>query len=109
MLSMLIMINAENKIEEVLKKLGARLKVARLARNESQEVLAARIGLTRQSYAKMEKGTGSVPIANWLAASDILGRLDTWQDVFAGQEDLFEQYERKQHKRKRASSGRGKK
>ena len=106
---MLIMINAENKIEEVLKKLGARLKVARLARNESQEVLAARIGLTRQSYAKMEKGTGSVSIANWLAVSDILGRLDTWQDVFAGQEDLFEQYERKQHKRKRAGSGRSKK
>ncbi len=106
---MLIMINAENKIEEVLKKLGARLKAARLARNESQEIFAARIGLTRQSYAKMEKGTGSVPIVNWLAASDILGLLDTWQEVLAGQEDLFEQYERKQHKRKRASSGRGKK
>nr|MBF0222011.1 helix-turn-helix transcriptional regulator [Desulfobulbaceae bacterium] len=102
------MVNTDGKLGEVLEMLGARLKDARLSRNESQEVFAARIGLTRQSYAKMEKGAGVVPIANWLVASDILGRLDTWQDVLTGQEDLFVQYKKKQQKRKRASRSEGK-
>ncbi len=97
------MINSSNEIAEVLRQLGERLREARLVRNETQETFAARIGLTRQSYAKMEKGAGSVPIASWLAASDILGRLKSWQDVLAENKDLFEQYEKKQKKRKRAS------
>jgi len=91
---MLTMINNDEKIFYLLKEIGDRLKAARLARNESQEVFAARIGLTRQSYSKMEKGTASVPIGSWLAASDILNRLDTWQGVLAEKTDLFEQFTR---------------
>ena len=91
---MLTMINKDEKIFYLLKEIGDRLKAARLARNESQEVFAARIGLTRQSYSKMEKGTASVPIGSWLAASDILNRLDTWQGVLAEKTDLFEQFTR---------------
>ncbi|MCP3931565.1 MAG: helix-turn-helix transcriptional regulator, partial [Bacteroidetes bacterium] len=56
------MINKDEEIFLLLKEIGNRLKAARLARNESQEIFAARIGLTRQSYSKMEKGTASVPI-----------------------------------------------
>lgn len=98
------MINKDEKISRLLTVIGDRLKVARLARNESQEMFAARIGLTRQSYSKMEKGTASVPIGSWLAASDILNRLDTWQGVLAEKADLFEQFERKQMTRQKASS-----
>ncbi len=104
---MLSMINSNNEIVEILQQLGRRLKEARLARNETQAVFAARIGLTRQSYAKMEKGEGAVPLASWLAASDILGRLDTWKNVLSEEKDLFEQYEKKQQKRKRASRRKG--
>ena len=100
---MLTMVNNNSEISEILHQLGRRLKEARLARNETQEIFAARIGLTRQSYAKMENGKGSVPLINWLTASDILGCLDTWQDVLAGKRDLFEQYEKEQRIRKRAS------
>lgn len=106
---MLIMININCNAESVLKQLGDRLKKTRLARNESQDEFAARIGLTRQSYSKMENGVASVPIGYWLAASDILGRLLTWQEVLAEKEDLFEQFERRGQKRKRASGRRAKK
>lgn len=101
---MLNMINKNEKIFHLLKDIGGRLKAARLASNESQEVFAARIGLTRQSYSKMEKGAASVPIGSWLAASDILNRLDTWQGVLAEKTDLFEQFERKQLARQKAGS-----
>lgn len=90
-------------IEPTLEQLADRLKKARLARNESQEVFGARLGLTRQTYSKMEKGVPSVPIGYWLAASEILDRLQTWQEVLAEKEDLFEQFQRKKLKRKRAS------
>lgn len=104
---MLIMIYINDDISVVLNSLGKRLKDARLARNETQEVFAARIGITRQSYARMEKGVGAVPLGNWLAASDILGRLDTWQDVLKESKNLFELYESKQQKKKRASGKKG--
>ena len=90
-------------IEPTLEQLADRLKKARLARNESQEVFGARLGLTRQTYSKMEKGVPSVPIGYWLVASEILDRLQTWQEVLAEKEDLFEQFQRKKLKRKRAS------
>lgn len=101
------MINVNDSVDSLLKQLGDRLKQARLARNESQNVFAARIGLTRQSYSKMEKGVASIPIGHWLAASDILDRLQTWQEVLVERDDLFEQFEQQRLKRKRASGTRG--
>jgi|WetSurMetagenome_2_1015567.scaffolds.fasta_scaffold1608081_1 transcriptional regulator with XRE-family HTH domain len=96
-------------IEFIVGQLADRLRSARLARNESQEVFGARIGLTRQTYSKMEKGAVSVPIGYWFAASEILGRLQTWQVVLAEQEDLFEQFASKKVTRQRASRKRKKK
>ena len=101
------MINVNEDVESLLKQLGDRLKRARLACNESQDVFSARIGLTRQSYSKMEKGVASIPIGYWLAVSDILDRLQTWQEVLVEREDLFEQFEQQKLKRKRASRTRG--
>ncbi len=106
---MLNMINKEKEISRLLKEIGDRLKAARLARNESQEIFAARIGLTRQSYSKMEKGTASVPIGSWLAASSILNRLDTWQGVLAEKTDLFAQFDRQQLTRQKASGRKSRK
>lgn len=100
------MINIITDSQDVLKMLGQRLKDARLARNESQEIFAARIGLSRQSYAKMEKGEGNTPIINWILATDIVGHIETWDNVLAEKQDLFKQYEQIQQKRKRASGKR---
>jgi transcriptional regulator with XRE-family HTH domain len=96
-------------IESLLKQLGQRLKEARLARNESQELFAQRLGLTRQSYSRMEKGSPQTLIGNWLAASSILGRLDDWQEILAEREDLFAKYEKKGSKRQRAGGRRKRK
>ncbi|MEA1933831.1 MAG: helix-turn-helix transcriptional regulator [Thermodesulfobacteriota bacterium] len=100
------MFNNDTNIESLLKQLGQRLKEARLARNESQELFAQRLGLTRQSYSRMEKGSPQTLIGNWLAASSILDRLDDWQDVLAEKEDLFAKFEKKSSKRQRAGGRR---
>ncbi len=103
------MINNNPDIESLLKQLGQRLKETRLSRNESQEVFAQRLGLTRQSYSRMEKGSFQTLIGNWLAASSILGRLDDWQEILAEKENLFAKFEKKSSKRQRAGGKRKKK
>ena len=102
------MFDKDINIETLLKQLGRRLKEARLARNESQELFAQRLGMTRQSYSRMEKGSPQTLIGNWLAASSILGRLDDWKDILAEKEDLFARYEKKSSKRQRAGGKRKK-
>ncbi|MFO7963091.1 MAG: helix-turn-helix domain-containing protein [Desulfobacterales bacterium] len=103
------MFNDNIDIESLLKQLGQRLKEARLSRNESQELFAQRIGLTRQSYSLMEKGSLQTMIGNWLAASSILGRLDDWKNILAEKEDLFAEFEKKSSKRQRAGGKRKRK
>jgi len=103
------MINNKNSIESLLQQLGERLRGARLARNESQELFAQRLGLTRQSYSKMEKGSPQTLIGKWMEASSLLDRLDGWLDVLAPKEDLFAKLERKTSKRQRAGGSRKKK
>ena len=93
----------------MLLQLGERLKEARLARNESQDLFAQRLGLTRQTYSKMEKGSPHTLLDNWLEASSILGQLDGWQEVLAPKEDLFTKFKRKTGKRQRAGGKRKKK
>jgi len=101
------MINKNSEEDTILLKLADRLKGARLARNDSQEVFAARLGITRQSYSKMEKGIASVPIGYWLSASKILGRLQSWQAVLEERENLFARFDQQTTKRKRAGGRRG--
>jgi DNA-binding XRE family transcriptional regulator len=96
------MFNTNLNSDSLLKQLGLRLKKARLARNESQELFAQRLGITRQSYGKMEKGAPRTPIGNWLTACSILGRLEGWGAVLAEPEDLFAQIEENIAKRQRA-------
>lgn len=103
---MFIMNNIDIGTDVLLKQLGDRLKESRLSRNESQEIFAGRLGMTRQSYSRMEKGSPSTPIGNWLTACVILGRLDGWNDVLVAQEDLFTQFERIKEKRQRAGGTR---
>jgi len=96
------MIDIREQTEAVLRQLAQRLRQARLQRNESQEIFAARLGLSRQSYSKMENGVATTPIGVWLAASALLGRLTSWEGVLAEQENLFERFEQQKTVRKRA-------
>ena len=103
------MITNEQNVASLLLRLGEKLKEARLARNESQELFAQRLGLTRQSYSKMEKGSPQTLIGKWLEASSILGRLEGWQEVLAPKENLFAKLKRETSKRQRAGGKRKKK
>lgn len=89
--------------EEILRQMAQRLRTARLQRNESQEIFAARIGISRQTYIKMEGGVATIPIGHWLTASSLLDRLESWRGVLAETDNLFERYEQQQVRRKRAS------
>jgi DNA-binding XRE family transcriptional regulator len=79
----------------LLKKLGRRLKQARILKRETQEDLGVRIGVSRQVIARMEKGDSSTQFDNWLNASEILGLLQTWDNVLLWPEDPFDKFDRK--------------
>lgn len=98
--------NIETSPQQILETLGKRLKRLRLTRNESQQLFASRIGLSRQSYAKMEQGSPNISIGHWLNACHILGKLDSWENILKEESNLFAQFEAEQSTRKRASSSR---
>lgn len=76
-----------------LQALGNRLREERLRRNESQQILAARIGVSRPTLCKMEAGDPTVQLGFWAAALDILGRAEEFEALLAPPEDLFAKYE----------------
>ncbi len=90
----------------LLRELGQRLKDTRLTKNESQELFAQRLSITRQTLAKMEQGSPQTQIGHWVEASNILGRLDGWFNLLVPTENLFEQYDHQQKKRKHATGTR---
>lgn len=100
------MLNDDTALHTCLVQLGERLKAARLARNESQEVFAQRLNLSRQTYSRMEQGFGQTMLINWLRASALLGSLDDWRKLLAPPEDLFARYEQQKAPRQRAGKKR---
>lgn len=90
--------------EDRLKTLGARLRGERLRRNETQQVFAARIGVSTPTLYKMECGDHRVQLGHWAVALEILGRVGDLDRLLAPAEDLFARYEQtKKTGRRRAS------
>lgn len=89
-----------------LKALGDRLRRLRLERNETQAVFAARIGTSIPTLLRMESGDPKVQFGFWVAALDVLGRLEDLSPVLAVT-DLFERLERSSQPRRKRASGRG--
>lgn len=83
-------------VERGLKELGSRLRVERLRNNESQEIFAARIGVSRQTLYRMEAGDPKVQLGYWAMALDVLGRAKELNALLAPPEDLFAKYEQTQ-------------
>ena len=91
-----------------LSQLGQQLRQERLKHNESQQLFAERLGISRQSYGKMEKGAATTPIGYWLKAATLLGLFENWQELIKPRNtNLFDRLLQEQTKRKRA--GRSKK
>lgn len=97
-----------NDEEAALKQLGERLEQWRLQRNESQESLAARIGISLVTYSKMTQGMSTVKIGYWVRALSLLsslGELDTLlkeQKSFFSERDKTKTVKQKRIKRKRS-------
>ncbi len=68
-------------VEDVLKRLGCNIRIARLRRKLSREELAERIGLSRYVLADIEKGKPTTAIAAYLGALWVLGFIRDMQDV----------------------------
>ena len=89
---------------EHLKRLGERLRQARIERNEMQQLFADRLGLSRPTLSRMESGDPRVSVGAWVKALSLLGRLDDLDLLLASEDDLFEQYERANRPHRRRAS-----
>lgn len=77
----------------ISQSLGMRLRQLRIKKNESQIIFAQRLGISRQTYGKMENGHLSIPIGLWISASLLLNIQDEWRQIFQDERNLFEQVE----------------
>lgn len=62
--------------EEILKTMGEQIKLARLRRNLSVELVAERAGISRASLWNVEKGSPSVAIGIYAAVLHALNNMD---------------------------------
>ena len=89
--------NIDNDQKETISHaMGDRLRQLRIRQNESQVIFAQRVGVSRQTYAKMENGNSSTPISLWIEASILLSHADDWTQIFKDHRSLFDQYDEQQ-------------
>ncbi len=69
------------KIEKKLEQLGERIKLARLRRKYSQEIVAKRAGISRPTLTAIENGVSTVSIGTYTMVMMILGLLDDFDKI----------------------------
>ena len=85
-------------ITEIIQSMSLQMRKARQLKNDRQKDLAARMGVSRLTIMKMEKGgaeAARVPLETWLKAAEHLDLLSTWDQVMTVQADPFELYDRR--------------
>jgi transcriptional regulator with XRE-family HTH domain len=97
------MISVED-VRHALAALGARLRAARLGRNEPMAVFAERIGVSVPTLRDMERGSATVQIGFWLHALWALDRIDEVSALLAEQESLIERAKRARSPARRRAS-----
>ena len=75
---------------QLLLSWGERLRRARVERNDSMKVFAARIGASEGTVRDMERGARTVQVGTWLNALSVLDRLEELEGVLAPRESLIE-------------------
>ncbi len=89
--------------EEKLKRIGQRIKKARLRRNISAETISNKAGISESTFYTIEHGVSTVSIGAYAAVLFVLG-LDSDLDVIALDENGKSQFwEQNLIKRERAS------
>ena len=69
--------NIMPETEEILKTMGEQIKLARLRRDLSAELVAERAGISRSSLWKVESGNPAVALGIYAAVLHALGNMDT--------------------------------
>ncbi|MBL8490471.1 MAG: helix-turn-helix domain-containing protein [Rhodocyclaceae bacterium] len=81
---------SNNVTQSSLVALGTRLRRERLARNDTQAVFAARIGVSVPTLRDMERGLPTVAVGAWAAALWMLDRPDDLGRLLAA-DSLFDE------------------
>lgn len=74
--------------QRILEKMGEQIKLARLRRNLSVELIAERAGISRATLWAVEKGTATVSIGTYAAVLHALGGMDK-DFEFVAKDDEF--------------------
>ena len=85
-----------------LELIGIRLRDARVAKGDSQELFAKRLSVSIPTLREMERGSPAVAIGTWFAALWMLSRLDEIDTVLVTRESMFDQIKRDANVRRRA-------
>lgn len=70
------MIKVLPQTEEILSRMGEQIRLARLRRKLSAELVAERAGITRATLLKVEKGSPSVAMGIYASVLHALNNLD---------------------------------
>jgi transcriptional regulator with XRE-family HTH domain len=74
-------------VQKQMRALGQRLKIARLRRKISTILFAERIGVSRDTLNRLEKGDPSIALGTYMRALRVLG-LDRDMDAVARDDEL---------------------
>ena len=69
------------KTKHILETVGYQIKLARLRRNISSQLLADRAGISRATVWQIEKGESSVSIGAYLKCLECLGLAESFSDI----------------------------
>ena len=96
----------ESNTEEKLKKMGQRIKKARLRRNISAEMISKKAGIGESTFYAIEHGVSTVSLGAYAAVLSALGLNDDLDSIAVDEEAKKQLYEQNLVKRKRASKQR---
>ena len=78
------------EVSYTLVEVGRRIRELRIARGESQELFASRIGVSRPTVKAIENGAPTVQVGHWMAACWALNRLGDLRQSFKGTLSLLD-------------------
>jgi transcriptional regulator with XRE-family HTH domain len=78
------------EVSFTLTEIGERIRDLRIARGESQELFASRIGVSRPTVKAIENGEPTVQVGHWMAACWALNRLGEMRESFEGATALLD-------------------
>lgn len=77
------------RVERALKKLGLDIRDARKRHRISTQLMADRLGITRVTLAKLERGEPSVAMGSYAMALYVLGKIDELENLMDRTQDTL--------------------